>query len=310
MTEIDQYRTTRKDHELYHLGLIPVSNTKYTALSCDRPTPFQYEHSRLGKLWSLGRCNKCLRCRQVYAASWAGRVRAEASGHNRAYFLTLTYDNKHLPSSMQRARHNLSRWIKDYRRFEHYQGRTGKSVRFFGVTERGDKFDRLHHHVILFSPWHQPSSITDVPAWSMGFARVEECNPARTHYATQYSTQKIRKQKYDFRFNMSQAPRLGEKMFTRFLETLKTTTGRMPTHFQLGKQKYPLDRSTRLWIREKLPNLINEPDLDAQALEMNEAALSKTLWQDEELERQSMCDFMGLTTYPTKLDDLIHGQQS
>ena len=42
-------------------------------------------------------CRKCVRCRSSYASSWANRIDSECSFHRYSLFLTLTYDNDHLP---------------------------------------------------------------------------------------------------------------------------------------------------------------------------------------------------------------------
>lgn len=42
-------------------------------------------------------CRKCFRCRDTYASSWSRRIEVECKQHRYSLFVTLTYDNEHLP---------------------------------------------------------------------------------------------------------------------------------------------------------------------------------------------------------------------
>ena len=49
-------------------------------------------------------CGKCLACRLDKAKEWATRSIMEAKLHNKNCFITITYDNKHLPKVAPRKR--------------------------------------------------------------------------------------------------------------------------------------------------------------------------------------------------------------
>ena len=42
-------------------------------------------------------CGQCLECRTRYAAQWADRIVLEARYHEHSFFITLTYDEEHVP---------------------------------------------------------------------------------------------------------------------------------------------------------------------------------------------------------------------
>lgn len=60
-------------------------------------------------------------------------------------FLTLTYDNKHLPYGYTLQKPDYQNFLKRLRKI------TGPGLRFFGCGEYGEKFGRPHYHIILFN---------------------------------------------------------------------------------------------------------------------------------------------------------------
>ena len=44
-------------------------------------------------------CGRCIGCRLAYSRMWADRCMAEATLHDSSYFVTLTYNDWHLPYS-------------------------------------------------------------------------------------------------------------------------------------------------------------------------------------------------------------------
>ena len=89
-------------------------------------------------------CGKCLACKQNKAREWSIRCMLEASLYDFNFFLTLTYDDEHVPSDMATNKRNLSSFMKRLRNYV-------PGVRFFGCGERGSSTKRLHLHLILFN---------------------------------------------------------------------------------------------------------------------------------------------------------------
>lgn len=90
-------------------------------------------------------CGKCVGCRLEQSRQWAVRCMHEKRLHNASTFVTLTYDDKHLPSNRSLVKSDLQNFMK---RLRH---ETGPGLRFFGCGEYGDKSDRPHYHVLLLN---------------------------------------------------------------------------------------------------------------------------------------------------------------
>lgn len=108
-------------------------------------------------------CGQCVGCRLDYSRSWAQRAVLEASLHENNVFITLTYDDAHLPTKRfldketgelkdigVLVKKDLQDFMKRLRRHFDYNGWCS-DIRFFGCGEYGDKFNRPHFHVILFN---------------------------------------------------------------------------------------------------------------------------------------------------------------
>lgn len=99
---------------------------------------------------------------------WAVRCVLESMRYENNYFLTLTYNDDHLPAAVHRvvdeetgevvvdeithplAPDHLTQFMKNFRQaMFRATGCTG--IRFFACGEYGDKYLRPHFHVILFN---------------------------------------------------------------------------------------------------------------------------------------------------------------
>nr|QJB20859.1 MAG: replication initiator protein [Microvirus sp.] len=90
-------------------------------------------------------CGQCTGCRLDRARAWAIRCMHEASLHSENCFLTLTYDDEHLPESGSLNKRDIQLFLKRLR-----DRIAPKRVRFLQCGEYGDEFSRPHHHVLLF----------------------------------------------------------------------------------------------------------------------------------------------------------------
>lgn len=101
-------------------------------------------------------CGQCVECRLNKCRQWVDRLKMEAYNYasNEVSFLTLTYDDEHLPTDMSLHVEHLQGFMKRLRIFlqRHFE----TDVRFFACGEYGDKgefltgFGRPHYHLILF----------------------------------------------------------------------------------------------------------------------------------------------------------------
>lgn len=94
-------------------------------------------------------CGQCMLCRIAKAREWAVRMEHEASLHDVSIFLTLTYDDAHLPltdDGLPTLRYkDVQGFLKRLRdRIKPIK------IRFFCAGEYGDNTARPHYHAIVF----------------------------------------------------------------------------------------------------------------------------------------------------------------
>lgn len=103
-------------------------------------------------------CGQCIGCRLEYSRQWANRCMLELQYHDSSYFVTLTYDDFHVPKSYYsdpatgEAFTSLTLVKRD---FQLFMKRLRKAfpddhIRFFMSGEYGSDTFRPHYHAILF----------------------------------------------------------------------------------------------------------------------------------------------------------------
>lgn len=106
----------------------------------------------------LIRCGHCVGCRMDKARDWADRCLLELQQHNSAYFVTLTYDDAHVPMSAYghpvtgEAQPVLTLCKRDFQLFmKRLRKRIApQGIRYFACGEYGSKTFRPHYHAIIF----------------------------------------------------------------------------------------------------------------------------------------------------------------
>lgn len=103
-------------------------------------------------------CNRCVYCRLRYSKNWADRCMLEMQYHKQSWFLTLTYDQAHLPTHEVANNdtgeittvHSLR--LKDFQDFMKRlrKNRPDLRLRYFCAGEYGSTTYRPHMHVIMF----------------------------------------------------------------------------------------------------------------------------------------------------------------
>lgn len=143
-------------------------------------------------------CGRCIGCRLESSRCWAVRCMHEAQMHDFSSFITLTYDDAHLP-----YRGDLH--YPDFKKFcRRMVKRLGK-FRFFMAGEYGDLNDRPHYHAIVFglffadrkffkqSPagFNIYTSDTLSALWPYGHASVGDVSFESAAYVARYVTKKV-----------------------------------------------------------------------------------------------------------------------
>lgn len=157
-------------------------------------------------------CGRCVGCRMDHSKEWANRCVLESLSHplETNWFLTLTIDDDHLPSyfvdsglASVRA-DDITTFMKALRGHWSYKYHAD-GIRFFGVTEYGDKSFRPHYHILvfglpLFDLVHYKNNergdamwiskeLEDV--WQKGLIVVGEFNWNSAAYTARYCMKKI-----------------------------------------------------------------------------------------------------------------------
>jgi hypothetical protein len=93
-------------------------------------------------------CGRCLGCKIESSRKWAVRAVHELKFHDQSCFLTLTYNDEHLPEGGTLEK---SDWVKFMKRLrKHVFKTTGKTIRFLMCGEYGERDKRPHYHAVIF----------------------------------------------------------------------------------------------------------------------------------------------------------------
>ena len=205
-------------------------------------------------------CGQCIGCRLARVMSWSVRMMHEAKTHSENSFITLTYDNNHLPDDLSIHIEHVQKFFKDLR----YKIKP-KKIRYFLSGEYGaideikdpaekikyisrygsSKLGRPHYHAIVFGYW--PSDSKALPSkndytwyesrelqsiWKNGFVTVGEVTDESAAYTARYTIKKLNaSSECDARFHykgrkrefavMSRRPGIGQMFYEKYKTELQ-----------------------------------------------------------------------------------------
>lgn len=130
-------------------------------------------------------CGKCVNCRARSRQEWVFRLRMEYKSCDFGLFVTLTYDDDHLPLDGVSVR-DVQLFLKRLRK-----SFNSRVLRYFIVSEYGDDRNtaRPHYHALLFFSQHNRDyGIYDTieKAWQNGFVQFGEIEEGSIVYCTKY----------------------------------------------------------------------------------------------------------------------------
>lgn len=118
---------------------------------------YTYYHHRKLTQFKLIKCGKCIGCQVDRSRQWANRMMLELKSHEKACFITLTYNDDNVPHSRfvdedGIMRDNLTLRKKDFQDFMKRLRRQLEptKVRYFACGEYGGTTRRPHYHAIIF----------------------------------------------------------------------------------------------------------------------------------------------------------------
>lgn len=148
-------------------------------------------------------CGKCDACLEDRRKDWIVRLQCETFTNPLSSFITLTYDNEHLPVDGLVCKSDVQRFIKRLRNVGRDYDISIPSFKYFIGAEYGSRFHRPHYHGILFgcdlmSPEWRPSFVSlkgSYPVftsgvlseiWSNGYVSCAAVSPSDIYYTAKY----------------------------------------------------------------------------------------------------------------------------
>lgn len=143
-------------------------------------------------------CGQCIGCRVERSRQWALRCVHEAQMHDANSFVTLTYDQEHLPP-------DGGLHVEDWQKFAKRLRKACGPFRFFHCGEYGDTSRRPHYHACLFGVDFRAdrivlrrsgeSTLYVSPllsrTWGMGHCVVGELSYESAAYVARYVVKKL-----------------------------------------------------------------------------------------------------------------------
>lgn len=144
-------------------------------------------------------CGQCIGCRLERSRQWAIRCVHEASLHEHNQFITLTFDDAHLPADRSLDVLILQKFLKRYRKMY-----SDVKIRYFACGEYGELLQRPHYHLQIFGhsfedrkvlmlnhgyPIYTSDSLSRL--WPFGYSSVANTTFESCAYVARYITKKV-----------------------------------------------------------------------------------------------------------------------
>lgn len=145
-------------------------------------------------------CGQCIGCRLERSRQWGLRITHEASLHPFNMFVTLSYDDEHLPDGGTLVKKHFQDFMKRVR------FRFGEGIRYFHCGEYGDTTNRPHYHAIIFNldmpdkrvikidprggyKLYSSQQLSDL--WGMGHVWIGNVTNESANYVARYILKKV-----------------------------------------------------------------------------------------------------------------------
>lgn len=143
-------------------------------------------------------CGKCPECLEKKRQEWLVRLKLEMENSLNCFFVTLTYNDEHLPKQDGKpcfSKRDIQLFLKRLRSSVKQKYKISDGIKYFIVSEYGGQFGRPHYHGIFYNlPPHlnllqQNELIQD--NWQNGFVSVFATTPKCLGYVCKYCLQNI-----------------------------------------------------------------------------------------------------------------------
>lgn len=180
-------------------------------------------------------CGKCLGCRASESLQWSIRCLHESSFYTRNSFLTLTFDEQHVTTSLQKK--PLQDFFKRFRR-------DGSPLRYFACGEYGGLTRRPHYHALVFGhDFQEPEALSKLYSnWGNGLIDVAPLTPASVMYVCGYAQKKLEDPNDTFTV-MSRKPGIGRDWLAAYSKDLENNN-----FVIINGAKMPIPRRYKQWF--------------------------------------------------------------
>lgn len=130
-------------------------------------------------------CGQCLNCRINDIRAWYVRSHFECKKLERPfqYFLTLTYDDEHLPEDKVCNKRDLKLFLNNL------NTSFGLKIRYYACSDYGSINNRAHYHAIILSTKKITQSQVE-RIWKKGFVYLKPMNKNNLKYTLRYTVKK------------------------------------------------------------------------------------------------------------------------
>lgn len=143
-------------------------------------------------------CGQCVGCRLERSRQWAMRCMHEAQLYDHNSFVTLTYDDDHVPEDNSLNYRHFQLFMKRLRKLK-------RGVRFYMCGEYGENYGRPHFHACLFNCDFEDKTIfrrlsggsilyrsAELEAlWPFGFSSIGQVTFESAAYVARYVMKKV-----------------------------------------------------------------------------------------------------------------------
>lgn len=198
----------------------------------------------------------------IRKSQWCFRALVETEHAFDSCFLTLTYNDEHLPKDksvsvrdvqlfFKRVRRNMRLWYPEFD-YENYP------LRYFLVSEYGGQYGRPHYHLIL---WNCPLNWQEIEkCWQNGFIKIGQTTPKSVQYCLKYFAIKEKAPKGRSANFCCMSKNIGHQWLSDNLTYVKSYVVMPGCGYKIPIPKYYRDRLSDNYPKREY-NWLSEPDV-------------------------------------------------
>ena len=227
-------------------------------------------------------CGRCVACKIQRTSQWTLRLMHELDYHNTSSFVTLTYDEAHVPDELKPK--HLQDFFKRLRSHN-----VDRRIKYYACGEYGETFGRPHYHIIMYGIGVKEKEVIQ-DSWHFGFVKLGTVTPQSIRYVVSYIMDKEQ--------SIAMSEFVGKKQppFQRSSQGLGKQW-LLENKEEVLKSLVIKSKGKELSLPKYYWNLIRD-DVDDKTLDM--IKVNKSEQRHDELERNGVAYF-GLADYEREL---------